>query len=205
MATGTHVISIDTKKPRKAAARRYVRSLEYRMLASLAMQQFLVNDAIVFEKLLSLPLGGRIQALCKEHGNRRVYKMIRLLLQEFCAAVPLPRTKKPTETRIAVCTCDLMIAAQEDQLALEDLLIFFETTLSGRYGEFGKLLTHHLIMQKLDTYRKERAAVYQKIKDEKEVYLKGCGPVQRLANEPTQIGQLMKEAAVVDMNKRKSS
>ncbi len=199
-----NIIALDTKKPKKTTGKRYVRSLEYEMLANLTLQQFVKEDAVEFESLLSIPLANRVPALAKEYGNKRMHKLIKLILQEFCASVPLPKSKKLTETKASVCACDLMIAAQEDQLALEDLIVFFERAKGGKYGSFKKLLTHYSIMEKLETYRNDRYAVYTRIRDEKEVYLKGYGPVDRTAAEPTPIGELMKKATVIDLTKRKS-
>jgi len=204
MIRNSNIISLNTKKPKKTTGKRYVRSLEYEMLANLTLQQFQVEGDVAYENLLSIPLTNRIPALAKEYGNKRMHKLIKLILQEFCASVPLPKSKKLTETKTSVCACDVMIAAQEDQLAMEDLIVFFERAKEGKYGSFKKLLTHYSIMEKLEQYRNERYDVYKRFKDEKEVHLKGFGPVDRTASKPTQIGELMKEATIVDMSRRKS-
>jgi hypothetical protein len=202
-----NIIPLDIKKSagKKTSGKRYVRSIEYEMLANLTLQQFNIEDEVDFEQLLSIPLENRIPGLAKDYGNKRTHRLIKLVLQEFCASIDLPKSKKLTETKVSVCACDLMIAGHEDQLALEDLIVFFERAKKGKYGPFKKVLTHFSIMEKLDVYRDERYHVYKKLKDEKQVYLKGCGPIDRMANEPEQIGELLKKATVIDLNKRKSS
>ena len=125
-----------------------------------------------------------------------MHKLIKMVLTEFCYTVPLPKSKKPTDTKVSVCACDLMIAAFEDHMSLEDLILFFERAKVGKYGPFKKLLTHYSIMEKLEQYRQQRYEVYIRIKEAKDAELKKQGPTERISPEPTAIKNLFDDPNV---------
>ena len=171
-----------------------MRSLEYEVIANLALQQYAKKNTADFEHLLSIPLQERIPGLIGEYGLKRMHKLIKLLLQEFCYSIALPKSKKLTETKIAVCACDLILAAEEDQLSLEDLIVFFELTKAGIYGKFKGMLTHFGIMQKLEAFRQQRYETYIQLKERKEAKQKALGPAERISPQPTAIKHLFDQA-----------
>ena len=186
-----NILSLDeAKKSRK----RFVRSLEYEVIANLALQQYVKDNNPEFALLLSIPLPERIPGLLGEYGLKRMHKLIKLLLQEFCYSIALPKSKKLTETKISVCACDLIIVAEEDQLSLEDLIVFFELAKGGNYGKFKGMLTHYNIMQKLEVFRQERYETYVRLKEEKEREQKSLGPAERTSPEPTAIKHLFDQS-----------
>ena len=180
------VITLDHKKSRK----RFVRSLEYELIASLAFQQFVKEGAPDYEALLALPLQDRIPGLTGEYGIKRMHRLVKTILQEFCHAVPLPKSKKLTETRISVCACDLILTASEDQLGLEDLIVFFELAKKGRWGQFKGMLTHYSIMERLEQYRQERHEACKRIRAAQQAAREEVTIVERIAPEPTAIKNL---------------
>lgn len=191
MNSTNNIISLDeAKKSRK----RFVRSLEYEVIANLALQQYAKKDKADFELLLSIPLPERIPGLVGEYGLKRMHKLIKLILQEFCYSIPLPKSKKLTEIKVSVCACDLILAAEEDQLSLEDLIVFFELAKKGFYGKFKGMLTHFHIMQKLEVFRQQRYENYVHLKEKKEADQKALGPVERISSQPTAIKHLFDQA-----------
>ena len=182
----TVIENIQTGGKRK----RFLHSLEYEVMANLTRQKFMAEGAPVFENILSIPLQDRIPALMREYGLKRMHKLVKTLLQEFCYAIPLPKSAKLNETRIAVCACDLILAAEEDQLGLEDIIVFFELASSGRYKKFKGMVTHFSIMQKLDLYREERYKAFVSLNEKKHNELKAVGPRERITSEPTPIQDL---------------
>ena len=186
-----NILSLDeAKKSRK----RFVRSLEYEVIANLALQQYVKDNTPEFALLLSIPLPERIPGLLGEYGLKRMHKLIKLLLQEFCYSIALPKSKKLTETKISVCACDLILVAEEDHLSLEDLIVFFELAKSGKYGKFKGILTHYSIMQKLEAFRQERYETYVRLKEQKEREQKNLGPAERTSPEPTAIKHLFDQS-----------
>jgi hypothetical protein len=169
-----------------------VRSLEYELIASLAFHQFVKNGEPHFEGLLAISLYDRIPGLSGEYGLKRIHQLIKTIVQEFCHSVALPRSKKLTETRISFCSCDLMLTAEEDQLGLEDLIVFFELAKTGRWGPASEMLTHFTIMERLEKYRQERHEACLRIRDEQE--RKEVIFIERISPEPTAIKHLFDQA-----------
>src|SRR5919199_739451 len=147
-ATGT--------KKAKSPAKRFTKSLEYELIASLILQQYQQKEEINFKQLLSIPAEDRIPGLMAEYGNKRTHRLLVMILKEFCAALPLPKSKKLTDTRISVCAADIMISAEEDQLALEDVILFLERAKQGKYGAIKNLQRHWQLMELLEKYRQAR-------------------------------------------------
>lgn len=174
----------------KRSRKRFVRSLEYELMASLALQQFTKEGAPDYAALLSVPLKERIPQLILEFGLKRMHRLIRMVLQEFCYSLALPKSKKLTDTNMSVCACDLMLVAEEDQFSLEDFIVFFELAKNGKWGRFKGVVTHFGIMEKLEQFRQERYESYVKLKEQKEAELKAVGPTERLATVPTVIKKL---------------
>lgn len=174
--------------------KRFVRSLEYELIANLTRQQYSPGNTAAYDRLLAIPLTERIPGLLQDYGLRRMHRLITLILQEFSYSVALPRSKKLTETQTAVCACDIILAAEEDQLSLEDLIVFFELTRQGSYGRFRGQLTHYDIMQKLEQFRQERYTALQKLREIHEAEKKQVGPLARISPEPTAIKHLFEQA-----------
>lgn len=209
MSIRNNIIAFDQPVERsgevKKTTRKFTHSLEYEIIANLVLQQYEKDGMARFDLLFAIANSDRIPALTVEYGKKRMFKLVATLLREFAISIPLPKTKKLNDTRIAVCACDIMISAEEENLSMEDLILFFERTKKGKYGPIKKYLTHQLIKEKLEMYLIERHDVLVVLKEQKDAELKALGPVERICEEPKQIGELMKhQAAVIDLNRRMS-
>jgi hypothetical protein len=193
----------DSKKVKKIN-RRFTHSLEYEVIANLVLQQYEKNDEVNFDLLWTIQPSDRIPALVTEYGNKRMYHLIVTLLKEFCFSFPLPKSKKLNNTRINVCACDLMISAIEEELSIEDLILFFERIKKGKYGAIKKHLTHQVIKEKLAMYLEDRRKVFEQLSEKRHQELKALGPQERMCDEPKQIGEILQQATVIEMNKRMS-
>jgi hypothetical protein len=198
MNYNNNVISLEQAKKKR---KRFTRSLEYELIASLVANQYSTTDGANFEALLSIPLSERIPALINEYGLKRMHRLIKTILNEFCQSVALPKSKKLTETKTSVVACDLILVADEDQLSMEDLVVFFELAKNGNYGKFRNLLTDYSIMEKLEQFRQERCATYVQIKEQKEAEVRLLGPTERISPEPTLIKKLFEDGKVIPFKK----
>lgn len=205
MNTINKVVTMEPQAPvmNQAPRKRFVRSLEYEIIANLAKGQYTDGEQVLFERLLSIPLTERIPGLINDYGLQRAHRLVKMVLQEFCYGIPLPKSAKLSDTKIAACACDIILAAYEDQLALEDLVIFLERAKQGKYGKFKGMVTHYSIMQKLGQYREERSATYQKLKEVQEVELKKVNEMPRIG-EVRSIGEIMKGGEIIEMTRRMS-
>jgi hypothetical protein len=194
---------MESSKPVTKSRKRFVRSLEYELIASLTLNQYELEGEPNYKGLLSIPLDERIPGLMQEYGLKRMHKLVKTILQEFCYSIALPKSKKLTDTKISVVACDLILSAHEDQLSMEDLIVFFERAKQGKYGKFKSLLTHYAIMEKLEVFRQQRYEAYQHMKAEREAELKLLGGADRISPEPTSIRTLFEqqEAKVIPFRK----
>ena len=126
-----------------------------------------------------------------------------MVLQEFCYSIPLPKSAKLSDTKIAACACDIILAAYEDQLSLEDVVVFLERAKDGKYGKFKGMVTHFGVMQKLEQYRTARSSAYQTLKAEQEAERKKAAELPRIG-EVRSIGEILQGADVINMNVRMS-
>lgn len=206
MKESQNIVTIEGQAPewKPVPGKRYIRSLEYEVISNLAMKQFVANGNVIrFEGLLSIPQTERIPGLITNYGLKRAHRLIKMVLQEFCYNIPLPKSAKLSDTKIAACACDLILAAYEDQLALEDLIVFFELARDGKWGKFKGLLTHFSIMQKLEQYRLERSAAYRQLKTEQEAALKRMADIPRIGEAKT-VGEILQQAEVIPLTQRMS-
>ncbi|HJW16420.1 MAG TPA: hypothetical protein VJ499_04840, partial [Flavisolibacter sp.] len=120
------IVHEEFPKASQRTKKQFVHSLEYELIAGLALQQYIKNGEADFKLLLSIPLSERIPGFIREYGLKRIHQLIKILVKEFYTTPPLHKIKKPSETKLAFCACEVMLAAMEDQLSIEDLIIFLE-------------------------------------------------------------------------------
>ncbi|MBD0297438.1 MAG: hypothetical protein ICV84_19980 [Flavisolibacter sp.] len=201
------ILEASTTKPakKKSNTKRFTKSLEYELIANLIMHQYQQGDVINYDLLLSIPIEDRIPGLIEEFGVKRTHRLLVMILKEFNNSLYITKSKKLTDTKISVCACDMMIAAHEDQLALEDIILFLERAKQGKYGAIKNLVRHQQLMDLLEKYRQARHEAYMQAKQEKEHQLKALGPVERIANDPMAIGDLLQQTPVIDISNQRMS
>lgn len=200
-----NIVTMEPQAPvmNQTPRKRFVRSLEYEIIANLAKNQYTSGDEVLFERLLSIPLPERIPGLINDYGLQRAHRLMKMVLQEFCYSIPLPKSAKLSDTKIAACACDIILAAYEDQLSLEDIVLFLERAKEGKYGKFKGMVTHFSVMQKLEQYRADRSTAYQALKAEQEAELKKMNDMPRIG-EVRSIGELLQGGEVINMERRMS-
>ena len=192
-------------KTKRNTSRLYTSTVEYGMIANLVINQYQNEKEVKWDALLGIPVGDRIPGLIERYGNKTMYRLLVMILKEFFGSLPLPRYKKPTETKTSVTACQLMLTSYEDQLALEDVILFLQRVKAGVYGSIKNLADPIILFTLLEIYRKGRHEAYHKIKAEKEASLKALGPVERTAPEPTSLNDIMKQGVLIDMNNQRMS
>lgn len=72
-------------------------------------------------------------------------------------------------------------SAHEDQLAIEDLLLFFDGAMKNQYGRVLDHLDQHVVFEMFEKYRHERHMAYMNIRDEQEAQYKAGGDANRIS------------------------
>ena len=192
----------EQKAPRKRFSPLNINTLEYGIIANLVVQNYQKDGYVNFEALLSIPLSERIHGLIENYGKKSVHRLLVMILNEFNNKLQLPRTKKLTATKISVSACELMLTAYEDQLSLEDLILFLQRAKAGLYGPIKNLVLPSVLFDRFEMYRQARHEVFVKLKEARDAEFKAMGAVPRTSSEPTAIGDLLQQSFIFDVHNR---
>lgn len=138
---------------------------------------FTENGVIQFDKLLSISMHGRVPNLTHVYGFQNIHKVITALLTTFCNSLNLIRPM--SENQIVECAYELVMTTQEDQLSIEDYVLFFKGAKEGRYGKILDRMDHQTVFSLLEEYRQDRYKALVKIREEEHLQKKGTGPTDR--------------------------
>jgi hypothetical protein len=125
-----------------------------------------------------------------------------MILNEFNNKLQLPRAKKLTATKISVSACELMLTAYEDQLSLEDVILFLQRAKAGLYGPIKNLVLPSVLFDKFEMYRQARHEVFVNLKEARDAEYKAMDAVPRTSSEPTAIGDLLQQSFIFDVHNR---
>lgn len=190
------------KTPRKRFSPLNINTLEYGIIANLVAQNYQQDSAVKYEALLAIPLSERIPGLIESYGKKTVHRLLVMILEEFNNRLALPRAKKLTQTKISIAACELMLTAYEDQLALEDVILFLQRTKAGLYGPIKSLVLPSVLFDKFELYRQARHDVFVRLKEARDAELKAVSATPRRASEPTAIGDLLQQSFIFDVHNR---
>jgi hypothetical protein len=179
-----------------------INTLEYGIISNLVVQQYGANGDVNWNALLSIPLTERIPGLIHSYGKKTMHKLLVMILKEFTAALPLTKIKKMTDTRIAIAACEIMLTAWEDQLSLEDLILFLQKAKGGHYGAIKNMSHPVQLLNLMEGYRQARHETYQQMKDAQHAAHKALGDEERTAQNPTSLNDLLHQSFTIDISNR---
>lgn len=188
--------------PRKRFSPLNINTLEYGIIANLVVQNYQQEGAVKYEALLSIPLGERLPGLMESYGKKTVHRLLVMILKEFNNKLLLPKAKKLTETKISIAACELMLTSYEDQLSLEDVILFLQRAKAGLYGPIKNLVLPSVLFDKFEMYRQARHDVFVEMKKARDAEYKAMGAVPRSSVEPTAIGDLLQQSFIFDVHNR---
>lgn len=193
-------------KPQPAPRKRFsplnLNTLEYGIIANLVVQNYQREGAVNYEALLSLPLSERIPGLIENYGKKTMHRLLVMMLSQFNKQLLLPKAKKLTDTKISMTACELMLTAYEDQLSLEDVILFLQRAKAGLYGPIKNLILPSVLFDKFEMYRQARHEVFNKLKAARDAGFKAMGAVPRSSSEPNAIGDLLQQSFIFDVHHR---
>ena len=145
------------------------------------VQQYGHNGEVKWDALLSIPLTERIPGLIHSYGKKTMHKLLVMILKEFTNALPLTKIKKMTDTRIAIAACEVMLTSWEDQLSLEDLILFLQKAKAGHYGAIKNMSHPVQLLSLMEAFRQARHEAYQKMKEAQHDAYKVLGEEEQTA------------------------
>ena len=177
-------------------------TLEYGIISNLVVQQYGQNGDVKWDALLSIPLTERIPGLIHSYGKKTMHKLLVMILKEFTNSLPLTKIKKMTDTRIAIATCEVMLTSFEDQLSLEDLILFLQKAKGGHYGTIKNMSHPAQLLSLLEPFRQARHEAYQKMKEAQHAAHNALGDSERSAQNPTSLNDLLHQSFTIDISNR---
>ncbi|HEV7620107.1 MAG TPA: hypothetical protein VGO09_00160, partial [Flavisolibacter sp.] len=150
-------------------------SFEYKVLASSIIEQYQDGGHTQFEKMLAIPQSDRIPALAIQFGYSQIIHLLKKMIREFIAAIPSTEEKIYTDKAIEGYAFDIYLIACIDFLSLEDIILFFENTKAGKYGQLSPF-TPYKLLELLNIYLQERHLAYIAYKEKVDEKLKMNGP-----------------------------
>lgn len=141
------------------------------------MDQFKERGIVKFNQLFSLPSNDRIPGLIEKYSKIKIHALIVKILTDFQNSFNLIRPM--SEEQIVSCAFAIMESAHEDNLGMEDLVIFFEGAKMAKYGRILDRLDQQTIFELMEQYREARHGEYLRINQEKQSYFKSLGPMDR--------------------------
>lgn len=161
---------------------------------SCIVSSYIKAGAPQFPLLLQTPLQDRIPGLAAKYGNKRIHALIVILVTNFCNGLNLIRPM--TESQIVSCSFELMNTASEDQLSVEDLAVFFQGAITGKYGRILDRMDQQILFELLENYRQERHISYSNYQEERHAQLKSLGPIDRECEDQQEIKDLFRQANI---------
>lgn len=140
-------------------------------------KQFQHQGAVLFDKLLAIPLSGRIPSLTHEYGVEMIHKIVAVLLTQFNNDLNLIRPMSAEQ--IESCSFELVMTTEEDQLSIEDYVLFFKGAKEGKYGRILDRLDQQTVFSLLEEYRQQRHQQFLHIREEQHIVNKSLGDANR--------------------------
>lgn len=135
-----------------------------------------------FSELLKIK--ERLPDLVKLVGMAEMGKILMAEITKFINCYTIIRPMNADQ--IAECAFALISTSEEDQLSLQDLILFFEGAKQGKYGRVLDHIDQHVIFEMLEQYREERHRQFLNLKDERDTQLKACGDISRSSDDKEQ-------------------
>lgn len=145
------------------------------------LQLFKVRGAPNYPAVLKIPMESRIPALVKKHGYETVFTGIVAALYGAFGSLNLRVTVN--EDQVLDIADAIIEQSAEDQLALEDLLLFLQQMTQGKAGKIYDRMDMPTFFELFETYREARHQALHTARYEESVQYKGLGDTNRTSDE----------------------
>jgi hypothetical protein len=109
---------------------------------------------VKFPEVMKISLHSRIPNLTHVYGFQSMHKILMALLTGFSNSLNLIRPMTPEQ--IFDCSYELVMTSQEDQLSIEDYVLFFKGAKEGKYGRILDRMDQQTLFELLEQYRDQR-------------------------------------------------
>jgi hypothetical protein len=142
-----------------------------------------VRGAVDHKKTLAIPFEQRIPELVKQPGGRM--RVSAAISSSILSAFKHIHQAKMDAEQIVELSEGIIDSAEEDQLAIEDVLLFLKDLLLGKMGKITDKVDMPLFFELFEKYRVKRYQTLEAIKYEEHLNLKNMGHCARSSSEIT--------------------
>lgn len=148
---------------------------------SLALRHYKEPSGFIrFEKVLSIPSENRITKMATKDFGRTSMIIVAGLTLAF-ESMNLKRGMNAIQ--ILDLSEAIIDTSSEDNLAMEDLMLFLQKLVRGEYAPMYESMDIPKFMEKFELYRQDRHQEFYRIKYEKESQFKSMGDAERTVKQ----------------------
>lgn len=149
-----------------------------KMAISAHLSRFKERGIIAFDKILSIQSSERIPALVKNPDGR--YEVLIALTATLKSAFNNINLRMGlNEDQIIELSDSIIDQSFEDNLSLEDVLLFLQKLLMGEAGKIYDRMDIPTFFEMFEKYRQERYEALLNIREEQQAQYKSFGPSER--------------------------
>lgn len=153
-----------------------------RMQVSLYISDFKERGVVMFNQVLAVPSSDRIPQLATtKEGKTRLLIAISASLKSALKNINL--RVGLNEDQIITLAEQIINTSFEDNLGLEDVLLFLEGLITGAYGKIYDRLDSPTFFELFEVYRQQRHEALMNFRYEKQVNHRSLGPAERTSED----------------------
>ena len=136
----------------------------------------------LYVKVLELvPVSERLPALSKLYGPEKMTGVLSVLITKTLNNFNLRVGMNPEQ--ITQLSYSLIESAEEDQLAIQDIVLFLDGMLKYKWGKVYDRMDMPTFYEMLEVYRNERHKAFMSKKEEESTQFKAYGDTNRMSVE----------------------
>jgi hypothetical protein len=139
------------------------------------------GEALPMKVIENIPVKDRLPGLVQTYGMDKVSailaKAISNTLSNFNLRVGM------NADQVLELSLQLIDAANEDQLAFEDIMLFLDGMIKSKYGKVYDRMDIPTFFEMLEVYREQRHQQYMQFKEEQDAQYKSFGDTNRMSSE----------------------
>lgn len=146
------------------------------------LARFKEAGVIKFERTLQIPMTERIPALVKDENGH--FNVLTAIVASLKSALDNINLKKGLNEDQVIELAEVIIdQSHEDQLALEDILLFLNRLITGQAGTLYDRLDMPTFFELFESYREERYQALRHVQDEQHTNYRAMGDNSRLSDK----------------------
>ena len=139
------------------------------------------GEALPLKIIELVPVNERLPALAKMYGNDKIAGILSLSITSALNNFNLRVAMTPDQ--IANLSYAILDEAEQDQLAIQDILLFLDGMVKYKYGKVYDRMDMPTFFEMLEKYREERHLAFINGKDEAHAQFKAMGDSNRTSQD----------------------